>query len=93
MRSPLFDTTDLSALKKGYYGASIMPVEVLKELAARLPHMRLWNLYGQTEIAPLATMLKPEDQLRKPGSCGRARASMSKPAWWTTRCAMWPWAR
>ena len=31
----------------------------------------LWNLYGQTEIAPLATMLGPEDQLRKPGSCGK----------------------
>jgi fatty-acyl-CoA synthase len=34
--------------------------------------VRLWNLYGQTEIAPLATMLGPDDQLRKPGSCGRA---------------------
>ncbi|MBX3660346.1 MAG: acyl-CoA synthetase [Ramlibacter sp.] len=72
MRSPLFDSTDLSQLRKGYYGASIMPVEVLRELAARLPHMRLWNLYGQTEIAPLATVLKPEDQLRKAGSAGRA---------------------
>ena len=72
LRSPLFDTTDLSSLRKGYYGASIMPVEVLKELARRLPEVRLWNLYGQTEIAPLATMLAPEDQLRKPGSCGRA---------------------
>jgi fatty-acyl-CoA synthase len=49
-----------------------MPVEVLRELAQRLPQVRLWNLYGQTEIAPLATMLGPEDQLRKPGSCGRA---------------------
>lgn len=72
LRSPLFETTDLSTLAKGYYGASIMPVEVLKELASRLPKVRLWNLYGQTEIAPLATMLGPEDQLRKPGSCGRA---------------------
>ena len=72
LRSPLFDTTDLSSLRKGYYGASIMPVEVLRELAQRLPNVRLWNLYGQTEIAPLATMLGPEDQLRKPGSCGRA---------------------
>ncbi len=71
MRSPLFDRTDLSALRKGYYGASIMPVEVLRELAARLPGLRLWNLYGQTEIAPLATVLKPEDQLRKAGSAGR----------------------
>jgi fatty-acyl-CoA synthase len=72
LRSPLFDPAKLQSLVKGYYGASIMPVEVLKELAARLPGVRLWNLYGQTEIAPLATMLGPEDQLRKPGSCGKA---------------------
>ncbi len=51
-----------------------MPVAVLRELAERLPKVRLWNLYGQTEIAPLATMLGPEDQLRKPGSCGTRRA-------------------
>jgi fatty-acyl-CoA synthase len=72
LRSPLFDQTDLSSLRKGYYGASIMPVEVLRELARRLPEVGFWNLYGQTEIAPLATMLGPKDQLRKPGSCGRA---------------------
>ena len=72
LRSPLFDETDLGSLRKGYYGASIMPVEVLKELARRLPDVGFWNLYGQTEIAPLATMLGPDDQLRKPGSCGRA---------------------
>jgi fatty-acyl-CoA synthase len=72
LRSPLFDAAKLASLVKGYYGASIMPVEVLKELAARLPKVRLWNLYGQTEIAPLATMLGPDDQLRKPGSCGKA---------------------
>ncbi|MGO9698939.1 MAG: fatty acyl-CoA synthetase [Xanthobacteraceae bacterium] len=72
LRSPLFDKTDLSSLQKGYYGASIMPVEVMREMAQRMPKVRLWNLYGQTEIAPLATMLGPEDQLRKPGSCGRA---------------------
>ncbi len=72
LRSPLFDKTELSSLKKGYYGASIMPVAVMREMAQRMPNVRLWNLYGQTEIAPLATMLGPEDQLRKPGSCGRA---------------------
>jgi fatty-acyl-CoA synthase len=71
LRSPAFATTDLGALAKGYYGASIMPVEVLRELAARLPAVRLWNFYGQTEIAPLATVLGPEDQLRKAGSAGK----------------------
>lgn len=71
LRSPLFDGCNLSGLHKGYYGASIMPVEVLLELQRRLPNIRLWNLYGQTEIAPVATVLRPEDQLRKAGSAGR----------------------
>jgi fatty-acyl-CoA synthase len=48
-----------------------MPVEVLLELQRRLPKVRFWNFYGQTEIAPLATVLKPEDQLRKAGSAGK----------------------
>ena len=72
LRSPLFDETDLSSLRKGYYGASIMPVEVLFEMQRRLPQMRLWNSYGQTEIAPMAVCLKPEDQIRKAGAAGKA---------------------
>ena len=72
LRSPLFDQTDLSSLTKGYYGAAIMPVEVLAELGERLPQTRFWNLYGQTEIAPLATVLQPSDQVSKAGSAGRA---------------------
>lgn len=72
LRSPLFDQLDLSSLEKGYYGASIMPVEVLLEMQRRLPQLRLWNAYGQTEMAPMATVLKPHDQLRKAGSAGKA---------------------
>ena len=72
LRSPLFDATDLSHLRKGYYGASIMPVAVMREILQRLPELKLWNLYGQTEIAPVATILGPDEQLTKPGSCGRA---------------------
>ncbi|HYQ92775.1 MAG TPA: AMP-binding protein, partial [Candidatus Competibacteraceae bacterium] len=55
LRHPDFDQYDLSSLKKGYYGASIMPVEILKELLARLPQVRLYNYYGQTELAPYHT--------------------------------------
>jgi fatty-acyl-CoA synthase len=71
LRSPLFDQLDHASLRKGYYGASIMPVEVLREIKRRVPELRLWNLYGQTEIAPLATVLGPDEQLTRPGSCGR----------------------
>ncbi|MET4371353.1 acyl-CoA synthetase (AMP-forming)/AMP-acid ligase II [Bradyrhizobium sp. LB12.1] len=40
LRCAHFDQTDLSTLQKGYYGASIMPVEVLLELQRRLPHVK-----------------------------------------------------
>ncbi|MEU6712066.1 acyl-CoA synthetase [Nonomuraea sp. NPDC046802] len=71
LRHPDFDRRDLSSLRKGYYGASIMPVEVLKEIAARLPEVRLFNFYGQTEMAPVATILGPDEQLTRLGSAGR----------------------
>ncbi len=72
LRHPDFDRRDLSSLHKGYYGAAIMPTEVLQELARRLPGTRLFNFYGQTEMAPLATILRPHEQLTKLGSAGRA---------------------
>ena len=70
LRSPAFDACDKSSLRKGYYGASPMPIEVLRELLERLPDMQVWNFYGQTEIAPLATILPPHEQVRSAGSAG-----------------------
>ena len=72
LRHPDFDRTDLSSLRKGYYGASPMPVEILRELQRRLPDVLLWNFYGQTEMAPLATILSPHEQLERAGSAGHA---------------------
>ena len=72
LRHPDFETTDLSSLRKGYYGASPMPAEVLRELQRRLPEVRLWNFYGQTEMAPVATILGPSEQVQRAGSAGRA---------------------
>jgi len=71
LRHPDFDRRDLSSLRKAYYGASAMPVEVLLELSERLPEVRFYNFYGQTEMSPMATLLRPEDQTRKAGSAGR----------------------
>ncbi len=83
LRSPQFGQTDLSSLRKGYYGASAMPVEVLRELQDRLPGIRLWNFYGQTEMAPLATILGPGEQVSRAGELA-GRRSMWRPDWWTT---------
>ncbi len=71
LRHPDFSARDLSSLEKVYYGASIMPVPVLHELRERLPRARPFNAYGQTEIAPVATILRPEEHDARPASCGR----------------------
>lgn len=77
LRSPLFDRHDLSRLQNGYYGASIMPGEVLREIMERLPRLRLFNFYGQTEIAPVATVLFPHEHAERPNSCGRPVLNVS----------------
>ncbi|HHW44147.1 MAG TPA: acyl-CoA synthetase [Desulfotomaculum sp.] len=77
LRHPDFHRFDLTSLNKGYYGASIMPVEVLKELQKRLPSCRrFYNYYGQTELSPYHTILKPAFQFTKPGSAGQGGLNM-----------------
>jgi len=71
LRHAEFERFDLSALNKAYYGASIMPVPVLEELQQRIPGVGLYNCYGQSEIAPLATVLRPEEHAERPASAGR----------------------
>ncbi len=72
LNHPRLRDFNLSSLKKAAYGASIMPVEIITQLSNTFPGLRLWNYYGQTEMGPVATILKPEDQLLKPGSAGKA---------------------
>ena len=76
LRHPEFSRHDLSSLKKCYYGASIMPVEVLNEVVERFPGSKIYNYYGQTELAPYHTILKAKDALAKPGSAGMAGLNM-----------------
>lgn len=71
LRHPDFAARDLTCLEKIYYGASIMPVPVLEELRERLPRAAPYNLYGQSEIGPLATVLRPEEHAARPASAGR----------------------
>lgn len=71
LRDPHFSSLDLSSLQHIFYGASIMPVPVLQELRQRLPGARPYNCYGQSEIAPLATILQPEEHDARPASAGK----------------------
>ena len=76
LRHPAFDESQLQQLTKLYYGASIMPAAIVQELSQRLPKAGLYNCYGQSEIAPLATVLRPEEHAERPTSAGRPMLSV-----------------
>jgi long-chain acyl-CoA synthetase len=76
---PAIAAYDLSSLRRILYGASPMPVEILRR-AAQVFGCPLIQLYGLTETSPLLTMMAPrylalageEAQVRRLASCGRA---------------------
>jgi acyl-CoA synthetase (AMP-forming)/AMP-acid ligase II len=61
---------DVSSLRALILGAAPCP-HALKVRAEAVFGKVLWEFYGATETG-INTVLKPEDQLRKPGSCGTA---------------------
>ncbi len=61
---------DLSSLRAIFLGAAPCPYALKVRAEAALGPV-LWEFYGATETG-VNTVLRPEDQLRKPGSCGQA---------------------
>lgn len=68
---PQLETRDLSSLTQAQYGASIMPSTVLQRLRDRFPRLGFYNCFGQSELGPLCTVLRPEEHDLRPTSCGR----------------------
>lgn len=77
LRHSGFDQHDLSSLQNIYYGASIMPEPIVVELTQRLADSRLYNCYGQSEIAPLATVLGPDEHAGRLSSAGKPIMSVA----------------
>jgi len=61
---------DLSSMHTLIANAAPVPYALKQEVIAKLGEGFLYEVYGSTELG-VDTVLKPEDQLRKPGSCGR----------------------
>ncbi len=62
---------DLSSMKRLITGAAPFPVQIKRKTIELFPNPCLYEFYGSTETA-INTIIAPEDQLRKPGSCGKA---------------------
>ncbi len=77
LNHPEAPQTDVSTLRYVLYGASPMPAATLEQCMALWPTVDLIQAYGQTELAPIATMLSAaahRDGGAKLSSAGRPTA-------------------
>ncbi len=65
------DRYDRSSMKRLIANAAPWTLALKKMYLADFPPESLWEVYGSTELG-VDTVLRPEDHLRKPGSCGQA---------------------
>lgn len=63
VNSPLIEKFDLSSLRSVFYGASPMPEAVMLTAMEKLPGCAFMQAYGQTEAAPVLTLLLPRDHV------------------------------
>lgn len=62
---------DISSLRKITVAAEAFPFPLKQKGVEFFGEGKIFEFYGGTEIS-VVTILRPEDQLRKPGSCGKA---------------------
>jgi acyl-CoA synthetase (AMP-forming)/AMP-acid ligase II len=65
---------DLSSLRHLLYGASPIQEKVLQDTLALLPGVKLFQAYGQTEMAPVVSLLRPEDHSEHSAAAGMLRS-------------------
>jgi acyl-CoA synthetase (AMP-forming)/AMP-acid ligase II len=63
-------TADCSSMRCLIANAAPVPYALKQEVIEKLGDGFLFEVYGSTEMG-IITVLRPEDQLRKPGSCGK----------------------
>ena len=71
---PSFGHHDLSCIRKILYGAAPITPALMDRIATALPGRNFVQAYGMTELAPVATVLGPDDH-RGPGVERRLRSA------------------
>src|SRR6185437_13281453 len=64
------DRYDRSSMRVMLANAAPWSFALKQQYVADFPPESLWEIYGSTELG-VDTVLQPQDQLRKPGSCGK----------------------
>jgi long-chain acyl-CoA synthetase len=67
----ILDAADLSSMRSLVANAAPVPYALKQEIYAKLGDWFLFEIYGSTELG-VDAVLPPEEQLARPGSCGKA---------------------
>ena len=63
---------DTSSLRILISGAAILPTETRRQLNRAFPNVKLFDVFGQTEMSPVTTVLRPSQAEGRPASVGQA---------------------
>ena len=80
LQHPEFDVEKFASVTNYLYGASPMPEGLLRQAMKLLPDVGFSQAYGQTEMAPLVTVLDPRDHVLE-GEKSKQIRSAGRPAW------------
>ncbi|WP_274631196.1 long-chain-fatty-acid--CoA ligase [Arvimicrobium flavum] len=72
---PDFESYDVSSLQTLIYGGAPMSAAQIEETLAKLPRVNLQQGYGQTELAPYISSLRPEDHVTTGERAKRLRSA------------------
>jgi len=71
LRTESFSLPALAAVRLAVFGGAPAPAGTLERVRARLPQLRLFDVYALSETCAPVTCLSDTEALRRPGSVGR----------------------
>jgi fatty-acyl-CoA synthase len=71
MMLPDLDKYDASSLKVWITGAAILPTETRRQIEKNFPSVKIFDIFGQTEMSPVVSCLPPSESEGRETSVGR----------------------
>lgn len=72
LQLPDLDKYDTSSLRIWASGAAILPTETRKQIYKHFRNVKIFDLFGQTEMSPMVSALRPSESEGRETSVGRA---------------------
>ena len=69
---PDLDKYDTSSLNIWVTGAAILPTEIRRQIVKHFPNVKIFDMFGQTEMSPVVSGLPPSEAEGRETSVGRA---------------------